>query len=236
MQRAAKNKTIWLVLLALASVLPSPVIALSGLDQGVQNRVELFLRGAQNGTGRHPFEPAKRVENYDRRPGTASESPVAPNRGLASTGDGVAMDSARYSRMRNAFERGGRRFIDDSPDAQMQLFEAGGRSQTGLTLSADDVLMVPNPSASTFFDEMIHTVQFRNGRVARANQLYGDDLAIDVLEFEVQRKLLRNASSYGITSIERASIRNRALGIYQRIMNNPGRSGQSVRDMINAIQ
>ena len=77
MQRAAKNKTIWLVLLALASVLPSPVIALSGLDQGVQNRVELFLRGAQNGTGRHPFEPAKRVENYDRRPGTASESPVA---------------------------------------------------------------------------------------------------------------------------------------------------------------
>ena len=78
MQRAAKNKTIWLVLLALASVLPSPVIALSGLDQGVQNRVELFLRGAQNGTGRHPFEPAKRVENYDRRPGTASESPVAP--------------------------------------------------------------------------------------------------------------------------------------------------------------
>ena len=81
MQRAAKNKTIWVAILALASLLPSSATASSGLDQGVQNRVELFLRGAQNGTERHPFEPAKHVENYDPLGAIASGSPIAPKGG-----------------------------------------------------------------------------------------------------------------------------------------------------------
>jgi len=159
----------------------------------------------------------------------------APVRGLASTADGPAMEADRFARMRAAFERSGKRSIDTSPEAQMQMFELGGRGQTGLTLSADDVLMRPNPTASTFFDEMIHTAQFRNGRVANANSLYTKPgVAIDVLEFEVQRKLLKNASSYGLTEVERAAVRARALDIYKRL-NNSG-SGQTVRQMVDSIR
>jgi hypothetical protein len=115
----------------------------------------------------------------------------------------------------------------------MQMFEMGGRGQTGLTLSADDVLMRPNPTASTFFDDMIHTAQFRNGRVDKAFSRYGRDVGTDVLEFEVQRKLLKNASAYGISDVERAAIRARALGIYQRLQNS---GNGSVRSMLDSIR
>lgn len=131
-----------------------------------------------------------------------------------------------------AFERSGK-MIDKSPEAQMQMFEMGGRGQTGLTLSADDVLMRPNPTASTFFDEMIHTSQFRHGRVDRAYSLYGQQVGIDVLELEVQRKLLKNATAYGLTDVERAAIRIRALEIYKRLQ---GTGSGTVREMLDAIQ
>lgn len=165
--------------------------------------------------------------------GLAGIMTKAPVKGLASTADGPAMDPGRFARMKAAFERNPKRSIDTSPQAQMDMFEMGGPGQTGLTLSADDVLMRPNPSASTFFDEMIHTSQFRHGRVDRAYSLYGRQVGIDVLEFEVQRKLLKNATAYGITDVERAAIKVRALEIYRRLQ---GSGNGTVREMLDAIQ
>ena len=147
----------------------------------------------------------------------APKSPHDPNT-LASTSQGTPRDPARFQRIKNAFERqratdSGFKTIDQSAQAQYELFEAGGLGQTGLTVSADEVLMVPNPTASTVFDEMIHTAQFRRGLVQQAEALYGPDRAITYLEIQVQDKLLRNAKAYGLTAEEVSSIQSRLQGL-----------------------
>ncbi len=121
------------------------------------------------------------------------------------------MDPARFQKIKKAFERqnGGTKLIDQSPEAQFQLFEAGGSGQKGMTISADEVLMVPNPTASTVFDEMIHTSQFRRGLVQQAFDTYGVNQGITFLEIQVQEKLLRNAKPYGLTAEEISSIESR---------------------------
>jgi hypothetical protein len=144
---------------------------------------------------------------------------VAPNT-LASTSQGKPMDPARFLRIKNAFERqraadGGFKVINQSAQAQYELFEAGVVGQTGLTISADEVLMVPNPTSATVFDEMIHTAQFRRGLVQQAEVLYGKERAITHLEILVQEKLLQNASAYGITAEETSSIQSRLQRLYR---------------------
>ena len=78
-----------------------------------------------------------------------------------------------------------------------------------MTISADEVLMVLNPTASTVFDEMIHTSQFRRGLVQQAFDTYGMDRGITFLEIQVQEKLLRNANAYRLTPEEVSSIQGR---------------------------
>jgi hypothetical protein len=75
----------------------------------------------------------------------------------------------------------------------------------------------------------IHTAQFKNGRLTKSYSLYGQTLGDDVLEFEVQRKLVKNAPAYGITEVEVAAIKDRALRIYKRLQ---GSGNGSVRNMM----
>lgn len=83
MHKAAKEKTFSL-LLAIAPVvlLCAPAIASSERVLAPENRAELFLLGAENGTGQQPFHSAKHVENDDPFGTIALESLVAPNPGV----------------------------------------------------------------------------------------------------------------------------------------------------------
>ena len=92
MQKAAKEKVLKLIF-AIASVLflCAPSTASSTPTPGLENRVELFLLGAENRTKPPAFDTANRVENYDSRWGTALESSVAPRSAV------TGMDNRAYS-------------------------------------------------------------------------------------------------------------------------------------------
>ncbi|MCE9606053.1 MAG: RHS repeat-associated core domain-containing protein [Planctomycetia bacterium] len=142
--------------------------------------------------------------------------------GLASIAEGAPMDSVRFQKIKAAFDRNGG-IIDQSDFAQMQLLEAGGPGQTGLTLSAKDILMRPNPTASTVFDEMIHTTQFRTGRAQAIYDWVGQDLGDIVLEIEVQQRLLQNSRAWGLTAPETTSVNSRLEGLMRSFENHPNR-------------
>jgi len=80
MQRAAKEKSFILWIVASVALFCVPSFASSIDVEHGKNRVEIFLLEAQNGTGQQAFDTANRVENYDSLRGVASESSVAPNR------------------------------------------------------------------------------------------------------------------------------------------------------------
>ena len=78
MQKAAKEKMFFLVLIASALFTCAPSIASSAHTSTLENRIELFLLEAQNCTGQHALDAAKHVENYDSLQAIALESSVAP--------------------------------------------------------------------------------------------------------------------------------------------------------------
>jgi len=83
MQKAAKEKSFILWIVASVALFCAPSFASSVRDLPAENRVEIFLLGGQNRTGQQAFDTANRVENYDSLRGVASESSVAPIRGVS---------------------------------------------------------------------------------------------------------------------------------------------------------
>lgn len=78
MQKAAKEKTFILWIVASVALFCAPSFASSVRDLPAENRVEIFLPEGQNRTVQQAFDTANRVENYDSAWGVASESSVAP--------------------------------------------------------------------------------------------------------------------------------------------------------------
>ena len=224
MQRAAKNKTIWVVLLALASLLPPSATASSELDQGGQNRVELFLRGAQNGTGWHAFEPAKRVENYDRLRAIASGSPVAPNRGLRHAGLGddalrnteLLTDAQRIELRTMAGQVGlgpeDLQFVN-TPSAYSDLFDKvliGPNVYPGATTSRSVVTRL-TPRA-VIAHERGHLLTTRAGKALEGGSL------MDEVQASLVGRQLRGLSNVERYQLLRESV-ERARGQGQRVRN-----------------
>jgi len=97
MQRAAKEKSFILWIVASVALFCVPSFASSIDVEHGKNRVEIFLLEAQNGTGQQAFDTANRVENYDSLRGVASESSVAPNTGAVLVDAGNAIRKVRFS-------------------------------------------------------------------------------------------------------------------------------------------
>jgi len=82
MQKAAKEKSFILWIVASVALFCAPSFASSVRDLPAENRVEIFLLEGQSRVGQQAFDTANRVENYDSPWGVASESLVAP-KGIA---------------------------------------------------------------------------------------------------------------------------------------------------------
>jgi hypothetical protein len=94
MQKAAKEKSWLLWFIALAMLTCAPSFASSVRDLHPENRVEIFLGEGQNRIERTTLSPTIASSYYDSESEPASESSVAPNRGLLDTQ--LARDSRRY--------------------------------------------------------------------------------------------------------------------------------------------
>jgi len=128
---------------------------------------------------------------------------AAQNGGIINTGDAglkklgfgnvhVPIASAKLRRIKEAFEKSGGEMLS-SPELDEYL---DMREADALTLNEKLVIFrhARPPTASEVFEELIHTAQFRSGRVSTGNAA--------MLEIEAKEKLIKNQVAYGIPEHE----------------------------------
>lgn len=110
------------------------------------------------------------------------------------------MNPDQFTRIQEAFARQGKTF-DSSEDALRYLETRGA---DGVTFNADTILVRPDASPSTIFEELIHSGQHRSGRYAQWSSQYGNAGATARAEYEAATRLVRNQRAYGISDAEHA--------------------------------
>jgi hypothetical protein len=110
------------------------------------------------------------------------------------------MDPDQFARIQDAFARQGKTF-DSSEDALRYLETRGA---DGLTFNADTILVRPDASPSTIFEELIHSGQHRSGRYEGWTSQYGNAGATARAEYEAATRLVKNQRAYGISDAEHA--------------------------------
>lgn len=170
MQKAAKEKTFILWIVASVALFCAPSFASSVRDLPAENRVEIFLPEGQNRTVQQAFDTANRVENYDSAWGVASESSVAPIKGLAKIGD---LAQAERKILQNIWEGGNRSQLPLRTREQLAELYSGvaksnpaGSAQSAFNQARADYLLGrgPNPGRSVNeFAERFGFPKFRRG-------------------------------------------------------------------------
>lgn len=78
------------------------------------------------------------------------------------------------------------------------------RGADGVTFNAETILVRPDASPSTVFEELIHSAQHRTGKFDLWLSQYGNAGAVTKAEYEAARRLVRNQKAYGISDGEHA--------------------------------
>ncbi|MGH9840885.1 MAG: hypothetical protein ACREEM_19090 [Blastocatellia bacterium] len=96
------------------------------------------------------------------------------------------MEPELFQRIKQAFERQGGLIIQDE-EAQAYL---RSRNALAATLNEQTIILRESPSRAEVFEELIHTSQFRAGRVTGGMRNYYE------LEIEAAEKLVRCRRAY----------------------------------------
>lgn len=105
---------------------------------------------------------------------------------------GDPMPQEQFERIQRAAAKNGIAILADEDSERYVL----ARGAEGITLNAETVCLMRNPSRVAVFEELIHTAQYRRGEI--------DGTALSVVRAEIaaKEKLLRNAQAYRLTEIE----------------------------------
>jgi hypothetical protein len=173
---------------------------------------KLVVKGGAKLLGREAAEQASTV--VAREVGEQVVERSASAAGLLSESvTGNAIDPARLSRIKAAFQRTGR-VIDQSADAEryLQMHKAGG-----VTFDARTVLLPQRPTTTAVFEEMIHTAQHRTGRFAEAIGQFGNAQAEVRMEIEAAEKLINYRKAYQIPASETRQTIQRLRGLREQL-------------------
>lgn len=103
-----------------------------------------------------------------------------------------AMPKKRLQKIVKGFKRkGGMVMVSKETDEYLEKLQA-----TGVTLQSDLILLHSNPSRATVFEELIHSAQYRDGKID------GSALSIVLCEIEAKEKLIRCAKAYRLSEAE----------------------------------
>jgi hypothetical protein len=105
---------------------------------------------------------------------------------------GDPMPQKQFERIQKAAERRGIALISNE-DSERYVLDRGAEA---ITLNAQTVCLMRNPSRVAVFEELIHVTQYRLG------QIDGTPLSIAKGEVAAKEKLLKHAKAYGLTDIE----------------------------------
>ena len=113
-------------------------------------------------------------------------------RGTTDLSDVEAMPTEQFARIQGAFEKRGGVFRADKEANDYVV----AREKEAITLNEDTVLFRYNPSRAAVFEELIHTYQYRLGKID------GSALSRTLCEIEAKEKLLKHSKAYGLTDAE----------------------------------
>jgi hypothetical protein len=121
----------------------------------------------------------------------------------------VSMDEAKFNKSKAAFERSGGEMASSAElDEYLNMRGAGA-----ITLNEDLIIFKHGspPTASEFFEELIHTAQFKQGRVSTE--------MTTKLEIEAKEKLIKYQKQYGIPDHENEQTKNQLEKLNQLLSN-----------------
>lgn len=102
------------------------------------------------------------------------------------------MPLEQFLKIQKRFERNGGVFRADSESNNYVV----ARGKEAITFNENTVLFRYNPSRAAVFEELIHTYQYKTGK------LDGSDLSRCLCEIEAKEKLLKYSKAYGLTKKE----------------------------------
>ena len=103
------------------------------------------------------------------------------------------MPKEQFDIIKKSFEKNGKNIFRANDESEHYVRKRGAEA---ITLNENTVLFTKNPSRAAVFEELIHTSQWRNGKID------GTGISILKCEVEVKEKLLRNAKAYNLTDSE----------------------------------
>ena len=121
----------------------------------------------------------------------------------------LSMDKEKFAKIKSAFEkRGGIIQCDEDTDKYLDFKKA-----EGLTYNENLILLKTNASASAVYEELIHAVQYRQGR---NDGTYENRL---LMEIEAQEKLIKYQKAYGISDVENEQTKKALADYYEELEN-----------------
>lgn len=109
------------------------------------------------------------------------------------------IDPTQLLKIKEAFAQQGK-IIDNSEDALRYLETRGAE---GVTFNAETILIRPDASASTVFEELIHATQYRTGKFDQWVMEFGSNgAAVARAEYEAASRLVKNQKAYNISDAE----------------------------------
>ena len=115
------------------------------------------------------------------------------------------MDEVKYNKIKTAFEKNGGE-MNSSPELDKYL---DFRDADAVTLNSKLIVFRYGspPTASELFEELIHTAQFKNGRISSA--LTAEN------EIEAKEKLIKYQKQYGIPDQENQQTKMQLEELYK---------------------
>lgn len=168
MQKAAKEKSFILWIVASVALFCAPSFASSVRDLPAENRVEIFLLEGQNRVEQSPLESANRVENYDSRWEVALESPVAPNSGVLRSSSKLNSVERASPELLDAIRAKGRtiKIVQEGSEEARYLDFIGAEANVGGE-TMTHILLRTNPGKAAALEEFLHGTQHRLGIIKR---------------------------------------------------------------------
>jgi hypothetical protein len=130
---------------------------------------------------------------------------TTPKQELASTIGGEAINAAEFAKIKAAFEKNGGSILQNADVDAYLLWRAkqmGASNVGGLTHNAKEILLPTNATRTAVFEELIHTAQFRTGKVKKLIERFGNAGAERLLEIEAAEKLIQNQRAWQLPQSE----------------------------------
>ena len=147
------------------------------------------------------FMEGKRLDNFGK-------SGIIKSEGMYrkyDSGKFVPMPNGQFIRIKKRFKALGG-VIQQNDETDVYLIK---KHVEGITYNENTILLMKKPSRASVFEELIHTAQYRDGKI-------GDTRKSRVMcEIEAQKKLLKHAKAYILTTREIEQTQ-RALESYEK--------------------